>query len=180
MPPIRLGTRWRTYRKHSYCAVQNTLARPLLPTFFIQRWGAKWICESPTFTIFHDVHKKENSKETATWRPHVKELLCANRSTTLSPHVACGIAARRASKNPLQGASRPAFIGSADTCLGVQCQGWQNPPHKPLHYVQGVPVAQIPDINSYHFVAPSDPEVSGKWLEGISNPLPATQTTFLR
>jgi hypothetical protein len=53
--------------------------------------------------------------------------------------------------NP-QGAARPAFVWLAVL---------QNPPHKPVRFVQGVPVARIQEHCSYPIRAPCNPEVSG-------------------
>jgi hypothetical protein len=60
-------------------------------------------------------------------------------------------------QEPLQGASRPAFAGLADTCtpwhrppgqVCSRCKCLQDPPHKPMHFVQGVLVARIQDLCS--------------------------------
>jgi hypothetical protein len=55
------------------------------------------------------------------------------------------------------GKQETAFAGLADTCtpwhrppgqVCSRCKCLQKPPHKPMHFVQGVPVAQIQDLCS--------------------------------
>jgi hypothetical protein len=46
------------------------------------------------------------------------------------------------------GKSKPAFVGLADILSYNRCKCLQNPPHKPMHFVQGVPVARILDLCS--------------------------------